>query len=80
MSVTYLLLILGGDYFIMGYELPNPGEILKELRKKENYTQEYVARQLGVEVKTYRSWEIGCLLYTSPRPRDTERSRKPSSA
>lgn len=59
MPVTYLLLILGGDYFIMGYELPNPGEILKELRKKENYTQEYVARQLGVEVKTYRSWEIG---------------------
>lgn len=59
MSVTYLLLILGGDYFIMGYELPNSGEILKELRKKENYTQEYVARQLGVEVKTYRSWEIG---------------------
>ena len=43
----------------MGYELPNSGEILKELRKKENYTQEYVARQLGVEVKTYRSWEIG---------------------
>lgn len=59
MSVTYLLLILGGDYFIMGCELPNSGEILKELRKKENYTQEYVARQLGVEVKTYRSWEIG---------------------
>ena len=43
----------------MGCELPNSGEILKELRKKENYTQEYVARQLGVEVKTYRSWEIG---------------------
>lgn len=43
----------------MGCELPNSGEILKELRKKGNYTQEYVARQLGVEVKTYRSWEIG---------------------
>ena len=42
----------------MGCELPNSGEILKELRKKENYTQEYVARQLGVEVKTYRSCEI----------------------
>ena len=25
-------------------------------------------------------WPIDCLLYTSPSPRDTERSRMPSSA
>ena len=59
MSVTFLLLVLGGDYFKMGRKLPISCEILKNLRKKEKYTQKYVAEQLGVEVKTYRSWEIG---------------------
>ena len=27
-----------------------------------------------------KAWPISCLLYTSPSPRDTERSRMPSSA
>ena len=28
----------------------------------------------------YRDWVYGCLLYTSPSPRDRTRSRMPSSA
>lgn len=40
-------------------ELPFYCQILKDLRKKNGYTQNYVATQISVEVKTYRSWEIG---------------------
>ncbi len=41
------------------YELPFYCQILKDLRKENGYTQNYVATQISVEVKTYRSWEIG---------------------
>ena len=30
--------------------------------------------------KHYRDWVYGCLLYTSPSPRDKRQSRMPSSA
>lgn len=40
-------------------ELPFYCQILKDLRKENGYTQNYVATQISVEVKTYRSWEIG---------------------
>ena len=39
--------------------------------------------ELGQEVKVYRNDEISvedCLLYTSPSPRDRQKSRMPSSA
>ena len=36
-----------------------------------------VCDEIGVELSRHRS---SCLLYTSPSPRDTERSRMPSSA
>ena len=28
----------------------------------------------------YAAWAVGCLLYTSPSPRDRQKSRMPSSA
>ena len=34
----------------------------------------------GDKILNRRTSDIGCLLYTSPSPRDTERSRMPSSA
>lgn len=40
-------------------ESPFYCQILKDLRKENGYTQNYVATQISVEVKTYRSWEIG---------------------
>ena len=30
--------------------------------------------------KAYPTWQISCLLYTSPSPRDAHESRMPSSA
>ena len=39
--------------------------------------QEHVSRTLSNAIKTGR---IGCLLYTSPSPRDRQKSRMPSSA
>lgn len=38
---------------------------LKSLRKEKKYTQAYIAEQLNVTVKTYRSWESGELRGTS---------------
>ena len=38
---------------------------LKSLRKEKGYTQIYIAEQLQVTVKTYRSWESGELRGTS---------------
>ena len=40
---------------------------------------EKVTRLLDITL-TQRGQSNGCLLYTSPSPRDTERSRMPSSA
>lgn len=40
-------------------KLPFYCQILKDLRKKKRYTQEYVAAQVGVQTKTYREWENG---------------------
>ncbi len=36
--------------------LPN---ILREIRKQLNATQEQLATELGVDVRTYRRWETG---------------------
>ena len=36
--------------------------------------------EIYIETKDPKYLEMGCLLYTSPSPRDTERSRMPSSA
>lgn len=59
MSFTLLLLIRGGIVLKKSCESPFYCQILKDLRKKNGYTQNYVATQISVEVKTYRSWEIG---------------------
>ena len=34
-----------------------PGDRLQELRKEAGYTQKYVAEKIGVNIKTYNSWE-----------------------
>ena len=36
--------------------------------------------ELRERLKVVEKWVIGCLLYTSPSPRDVEESRMPSSA
>lgn len=34
-------------------------EILRELRNKKNYTQEYIARYLGTTQQSYSNYELG---------------------
>ena len=60
----------GGNYF-KSLDEQGLNEILLELNTNLEYE---------TELSTIRDWFIGCLLYTSPSPRDRTRSRMPSSA
>ena len=41
------------------------------LRNIKGLSQEQVAEAVGISRQSYSKWEQGCLLYTSPSPRDT---------
>lgn len=41
------------------YDIEKTGEIIKELRKKQGKTQECVANEMGINIKTYRAIEKG---------------------
>ena len=63
---------------------PDPGRVtIRRLNRVEYY---YAIKDLlGVEYETWENFPAddtgyGCLLYTSPSPRDVEESRMPSSA
>ena len=74
------------DLCIVG--LGNPGDKHKKTRHNAGYDfVELLANDLNVEFKDtkkldalYGELSIGCLLYTSPSPRDLSTSRMPSSA
>ena len=53
---------------------------LKEEREYPLTTVKRLAMQLQAEGHDIIDLTIGCLLYTSPSPRDRTRSRMPSSA
>ena len=61
-------------------------DIIKILREWTELTQKEFAESIGLKERTIRSYEAGdtiyniCLLYTSPSPRDRQKSRMPSSA
>ena len=40
-------------------ELYNLGKNLKDLRRQYNYTQQYVADQIGVKFSSYHAYEVG---------------------
>ena len=50
--------------------------------KKESQTDKVVQKLTTPKCKlvSYEEWDEGCLLYTSPSPRDRQKSRMPSSA
>ena len=64
------------------------GAFISERRKEHHMTQADLAGKVGVTDKAVSRWERGlgfpdintCLLYTSPSPRDRQKSRMPSSA
>ena len=64
------------NYSLQGYRVKNTG------KEKEANTsaQEQEPRGRGIGEMAPGQEHRGCLLYTSPSPRDTERSRMPSSA
>ena len=65
-------------------------KFLKEYREEWNISRQVLAEEIGVS--SVFNWEkggvvgnnsmrlINCLLYTSPSPRDRQKSRMPSSA
>ena len=56
----------------------NRVEYLKGLKKFKQETPQYM-RDVKISVKQFDNL-ISCLLYTSPSPRDRQKSRMPSSA
>ena len=75
----------GRDGMIDGFRslMPKGGEILVS-DESSDYRPEmdWLAEQLGENFKAMSAedWSGGCLLYTSPSPRDRQKSRMPSSA
>lgn len=47
------------DYEFAAIDNKVVGDRIKELRKTNRYTQQYIAEQVNVNVKTYRDWETG---------------------
>ena len=52
---------------------------LAELKQNKSDTESYIS-ELDDKIKTYLAQLEDCLLYTSPIPRDTFRSRMPGGA
>ena len=52
MKKSHVKLLFGGEMLNNKMQFS-----LKELRARKNYTQEKVARDLGVSVQTYSAWE-----------------------
>lgn len=45
-------------------ELENFAKNIKDLRKQYNYTQKYVAQQLGITYQSYQAYELGITVPT----------------
>ena len=59
------------------------GARIRFVRLIRGKTQTKVANAIGVtfqQIQKYEKGSNGCLLYTSPSPRDRQKSRMPSSA
>ena len=57
-----------------------PHDLLSELLKKELDAVDKLIHERMISEYAPRIPEIACLLYTSPSPRDRQKSRMPSSA
>ena len=67
-----------GDVFVIRYEGPKGGPGMREMLST---TAAIYGQGMGDKVALITDGRFsGCLLYTSPSPRDSRRSRMPSSA
>ena len=55
-------------------------KIIKDLESEANELAESIGLDKDVILAAARSQNSSCLLYTSPSPRDRQKSRMPSSA
>ena len=62
------------------YTLEEASSLVKEITTTKFDSSVDLAVRLGVDPKKANEMVRGCLLYTSPSPRDVEESRMPSSA
>ena len=51
-----------------------------ELEDTRDYTTNFKFDEVSEDTFKHKNWPKGCLLYTSPSPRDRQKSRMPSSA
>ena len=72
----YIIFLMLPIYWLINMSFKTTTEIINtySLWPREFTTENYV------KIFTDSTWYMGCLLYTSPSPRDRTRSRMPSSA
>ena len=54
--------------------------VLRSYKGTDHNTLKYNLEKTEISIKKYRQYDKSCLLYTSPSPRDRQKSRMPSSA
>ena len=69
------VMILLVIWMVRRLSIRRPGRAWEAIRQDED-----VAMLMGVPILRYKIWSFSCLLYTSPSPRDRQKSRMPSSA
>ena len=67
------------DYKLDSFETYNYSKAAACVQKYRTHEQEIEVAEMR-EVLKKKPWFRGCLLYTSPSPRDRQKSRMPSSA
>ena len=65
---------------VIAKESSNAKEYLRQLEELAEKATGENAKKIAKEIAVVKAGIIGCLLYTSPSPRDMRRSRMPSSA
>ena len=78
-SLIASLSLLAMVYFMNHYDIKQMYREFATLSLKVD-SQEKQIEKLMSEVEEYKKLYTNCLLYTSPSPRDRQKSRMPSSA
>ena len=79
--IKWLLKFLGISSESIDFKaLINEGAIIIDVRSHQEFQSGHVRKSKNIPLNELNMKYKTCLLYTSPSPRDTERSRMPSSA